>query len=447
MPNAASPDPAPDSHRPLSRWTLFAFAFPAVPISAMGLPLVVHLPPFYAGTLGLGLTVVGTIFMLARFWDVFTDPVLGILSDRFETRWGRRRHWIVISVPIMMLSVVMIFMPPGEASAGYLIFWLFILYIGWTLLTISPMSWGAELTPDYHERSRVQGARELALLLGMVFVLALPVFIEQMNPDNVAAARVASMGWFVLILLPVAVALAVWRVPERPTPTPVHVPMKQAIGAVTGNRPLQIVLAADLISGVSGGLVASMFLFLAEDVLQLGIYSSAMLLAYFLSGVAFIPLMLWFSRRVGKHKAAAWSALFNAATPAAYRAVLFDADHDKQTRRGGRDLLSLYDARRYWLQSRRCEYTGRTRRLACRLCMASRDHQRCRCRHSLALSHRRNHAADKSRHSGKTGLGSSSGRHCHADGAAGGRTILRRRGGGLKPCPISIQRARRFPTM
>ena len=314
MPNAASPDPAPDSHRPLSRWTLFAFAFPAVPISAMGLPLVVHLPPFYAGTLGLGLTVVGTIFMLARFWDVFTDPVLGILSDRFETRWGRRRHWIVISVPIMMLSVVMIFMPPGEASAGYLIFWLFILYIGWTLLTISHMSWGAELTPDYHERSRVQGARELALILGMVFVLALPVFIEQMNPDNVATARVASMGWFVLILLPVAVALAVWRVPERPTPTPVHVPMKQAIGAVTGNRPLQIVLAADLISGVSGGLVASMFLFLAEDVLQLGIYSSAMLLAYFLSGVAFIPLMLWFSRRVGKHKAAAWSALFNAAT-------------------------------------------------------------------------------------------------------------------------------------
>jgi Na+/melibiose symporter-like transporter len=310
---ATGPD-AREAHRPLSRWTLLAFALPAAPISAMGLPLVVHLPPFYAGTLGLGLTVVGTIFMLARFWDVFTDPVLGILSDKYETRWGRRRHWIVIAVPIMMLSVVMIFMPPGGVSAAYLIFWLFVLYVGWTLITISHMSWGAELTPDYHERTRVHGAREVALILGMVLVLTLPVIIEQSNPENLAAARVASMGWFVLILLPIAVGLAVWRVPERPTPRPVHVPFKQAVGALVSSRPLQIVLAADLLGGMSGGLVASMFLFLAEDALKLGAYSSLMLLGYFISGVCFIPLILAVARRLGKHKTAAASAVFNALT-------------------------------------------------------------------------------------------------------------------------------------
>ncbi|MEX0838077.1 MAG: MFS transporter [Parvibaculum sp.] len=303
-----------DSRGPLTRSTLFAFALPAAPISAMGLPLVVHLPPFYAGTLGLGLTVVGTIFMLARFWDVFTDPVLGILSDKFETRWGRRRHWIVLSVPIMLVSVYMIFMPPVAVTAVYLVFWLFVLYVGWTLLTISHMSWGAELTPDYHERSRVQGAREIALILGMVFVLTLPVLIEMTEPENVASARVASMGWFVLILLPIAVGLAVWKVPERPTKPPVHVPFKEAVRALVSSRPLQVVLAADLIGGVSGGLVASMFLFLAEDALKLGQFSSLMLLGYFLSGVGFIPLMLWISRRLGKHKTASWSALFNAVT-------------------------------------------------------------------------------------------------------------------------------------
>lgn len=315
MPNAAASGQASmPASQPLSRWTLLAFALPAAPISAMGLPLVVHLPPFYAGTLGLGLTVVGAIFMLARFWDVFTDPVLGILSDKYETRWGRRRHWIVLSVPIMMLSVVMIFMPPVAVSAAYLVFWLFVLYVGWTLLTISHMSWGAELTPDYHERSRVQGAREVALILGMVFVLTLPVLIEQMNPENLAQARVASMGWFVLILLPIAVALAVWKVPERPTARPEHVPFKQAVKALVESRPLQVVLAADLLGGVSGGLVASMFLFLAEDALKLGTYSSLMLLGYFISGVCFIPLILFVARRFGKHKTAAASAVFNAFT-------------------------------------------------------------------------------------------------------------------------------------
>lgn len=299
---------------PLSRWTLLAFAFPAAPISAMGLPLVVHLPPFYAGTLGLGLTVVGSIFMLARFWDVFTDPILGILSDRFETRWGRRRHWIVLSVPIMLVSVYMIFMPTAPVTGGYLIFWLFILYVGWTLLTISHMSWGAELTPDYHERSRVQGTRELVLILGMVFVLALPAVIEFMQPANVASARVASMGWFVLILLPISVAIAVRKVPERPTPRPEHVPFGQAVRVIVENRPLRVLLLADLISGVSGGVVASLFLFLAEDALKLGKLSSVLLLCYFLSGVLFIPAILWISRRLGKHQTAAWSALFNAIT-------------------------------------------------------------------------------------------------------------------------------------
>ncbi|MBX3496513.1 MAG: MFS transporter [Parvibaculum sp.] len=300
--------------QPLSRWTLFAFALPAAPISAMGLPLAVHLPPYYAGSLGLGLTVVGTIFMFARFWDVFTDPVLGIVSDKYETRFGRRRHWIVISVPIMLVSVYMIFMPPVAVTGFYLVAWLFVLYVGWTLLTISHMSWGAELTPDYHERSRVQGAREIALILGMVFVLTLPILIEMTGPEDVAAARVASMGWFVIILLPIAVFLAVRFVPERKTPPPQHVPMKEAVAALVQSKPLQNVLAADLISGISGGLVASMFLFLAEDALQLGRYSSLMLLGYFISGVSFIPVMLWISRKLGKHRTAAYSALFNAAS-------------------------------------------------------------------------------------------------------------------------------------
>lgn len=305
----------PQERAPLPFSTIFFYAFPAVPISAMGLPLVVHLPPFYAGPMGLGLTLVGTIFMLARFWDVFTDPIIGILSDKYETRWGRRRHWIVASVPIMLISVVMVFMPMSDAvTGGYLIFWLFFLYVGWTLLTISHMSWGAELTPDYHERTRVQSAREVCLILGMVFVLMLPAIIEAMHPENVAAARIASMGWFVLILLPIAVFLAVWKVPEHKTPRPQHVPFRQAVAVLVGNLPLRRVLIADLVLGISGGTIASLFLFVAEDFLQLGKFASLGLLLYFISGVAFVPVVLRVSRMVGKHRAAALSSLFNTIT-------------------------------------------------------------------------------------------------------------------------------------
>ncbi len=299
----------------LKRSTLFAFSLPAVPIAALGLPLVVHIPPFYAKITGLELTAIGALFMLIRFWDVFTDPVLGILSDRFETKWGRRRHWIVISVPIVMLSVYMIFMPPFEVvGATYLLGWMIVLYIGWTLLTISHMSWGAELTPSYNERSRVQGAREIALILGMVAVLSLPIVIEQMAPADLDHARVAAMGWFVVILLPIMVFVATRFVGERDTPRPDHVPFAETLRVLSRNHPLRIVLICDLLGGIGGGLVASLFIFLVEDTLKLAALSGIMLLCYFLAGVLCIPIWIKFSERFGKHKATAFSAIFSGVT-------------------------------------------------------------------------------------------------------------------------------------
>ena len=302
----------PAREAPLSRWSLFAYSLPAAPIAALGLPLVVHLPTFYAQSMGLGLSLVGLIFMLARLWDVITDPILGVISDKYETRWGRRRHWIVLSVPILMVSVYMLFMAQAPVSPAYLVFWLFFLYVGWTLLTISHLSWGAEVTADYHERSSVQGWRELLLLVGVVVVMALPVYLGY--GDDHKAERVAAMGWYVMLLLPVAVLLAVWNVGERKSPRPEHIGFRQAVKILVENRPLRYVLLVDLISGMSGGIVASIFLFLAEDALQLGKFSNILLLCYFLSGMVFIPLVLWISRKFGKHQTASASALLNAVT-------------------------------------------------------------------------------------------------------------------------------------
>jgi len=311
--DTAATGPANGRPSGLSRWRIGAFALPAAPIAAMGLPIVVYLPPFYAEQMGLGLSLVGAIFMITRFWDVFTDPVLGILSDRVKTKWGRRRHWIVISVPIMLVSVYMLFMPTAPVTGSYLLWWMVIAYIGWTLLTISHMSWGAELTPDYNERSTIQGFREVALSAGMIFVLLVPVFIEAMQPENVAAARVASMGWYVLILLPITVLIAVWAVPERKVADPIHVPWREAVRILAVNRPLRRVLLADLLGGISGGIVTALFLFLAADVLRLEL-ASLLILVYLTAGCVFVPIMVRLSHMWGKHRTLAYSSLFSAAT-------------------------------------------------------------------------------------------------------------------------------------
>ncbi len=290
---------------------LLAFASPAAPIAAMGLPIAVYLPPFYATEMGLGLATVGWVFMIARFWDVFTDPVLGVLSDKYRTRWGRRRHWIVASLPVMLLATYMLFIPTAPVSATYLLGWMVILYIGWTLLTLSHMSWGAELTPDYNERSLVQGWREGSLILGMLLVLITPAVIDYIGPEDVGTARVAAMGWFVIILLPIAVLAAVSLVGERDVPEPKHVPFREAVGVLLRNSPLRRLLAADLANGIGSGTMAALFIFVAADVLQMGAWSSAILLAYFGAGVIFVPLMIKLSYVFGKHQTLAASAVLN----------------------------------------------------------------------------------------------------------------------------------------
>ncbi len=318
----------------LPRWRIAMFSLPSIPISALGLPIVVYLPPFYASEMGLSLTLVGTIFLIARLWDMFTDPVLGIVSDRIPSRWGRRRHWIVISAPFLMISAFMLFMPTvpltgmwmfdwigglwtvlggtTNDTAIYLLSWMVILYIGWTLITISHMSWGAELSPDYDERSVVQGWREFALIFGMFTVLALPAILEAATGEASGASGVAAMGWFIIILLPVTIALAVVFVPERASVKPAAFDYKEALKILVTNRLLQRILVADLLVGIGPSITGSLYIFFAAQVMGLPDNASQLLLVYFIAGFVGVPIWIKLSAVSGKHRTLAYAMIYGA---------------------------------------------------------------------------------------------------------------------------------------
>ena len=298
----------------VTRLQIGAFGLPSIPISALGLPIVVYLPPFYGHDMGLSLTVVGTVFMMARFWDVFTDPVLGMVSDRFPSRWGRRRHWIVIAAPLLMLSAYMLFMPEPPVTWMYLAGWMFFLYIGWTLITISHMSWGAELSTDYDERSTIQGMREFLLIFGMFTVLALPAIIENTTNGAGGPEKVAAMGWFIIILLPITVGLAVWFAPEYPSAPHQQIPWKRAWTIIAKNRLLQRVLVADLLVNIAPAITGSLYIFFAAYVMELPKAASLLLLVYFVAGFVGIPGWIRLSHMTGKHKTLAIAMVYGAVT-------------------------------------------------------------------------------------------------------------------------------------
>lgn len=298
----------------VSKLKIGAFSLPSIPISALGLPLVVYLPAFYSREVGLSLTLVGMIFMLVRLGDVFVDPLVGVFTDKFPARWGRRRHWLVISVPLLMVSCYLLFMPLPGAGAVYLTVVLFIVYCGYSLSSITHMSWGAELSADYNERSTIQGAREFALIFGMFTVLTLPAIIENAaGGHGDGFLKMAAMGWFIIILLPVTIGIAVWMVGERKHVQPSHhVPFAEAWGIIIRSKVLQRMLVADLFVAIAPSITGALYIFFTAQVFGLAQSASLLLLIYFVAGFIGVPFWIRVAHRFSKHRALSIAMIYGA---------------------------------------------------------------------------------------------------------------------------------------
>lgn len=296
----------------LSPRVLASYSGVTIPMAAMGMPIAVYLPPFYSDGLGLSLVTVGTVFTLARIWDVVTDPIMGLVIDRFDSRWGRRKHWIALSIPILLFSVWAVFMPdPETVSGSYLLFWMIALYVGYTMLAIAHQSWGAELSTTYDERSRLFGWREIFIIGGMAVVLAIPALIELTGRDD-QSTKVASMGWFCLILFPITVLPTLMFVPDTHRAPVSTVSWREATSLLVKNSLLWRVLAADLTSGFGTGVAAALYIFVATYVFRLPGHASLALLFYFLAAFLAMPAWLRLAYRVGKDKALKIALLYGA---------------------------------------------------------------------------------------------------------------------------------------
>jgi Na+/melibiose symporter-like transporter len=307
----------------LSRWRLVAFSAPALPLSSLGLPIIIYLPAYYASEMGLGLAAVGFVFTITRLIDVVTDPIMGVVSDRYPSRWGRRRHWLVLSIPLLMVSIVLIFMPKLVLGEDATVTWVYLLvalslvYLGFTLATLSHTAWGAELSSNYDERSRIQGYREFAYVVGMFTILSLPAVIEFVGGEGWETWRMQAVGWFAIVLVPTTIAIAVIFVPERPAIPVPRIGLREAVRAVLENRFMMRILLADFLQAL-GGVRGALNVFYMKYVIQAPEWTSTVILAYFAAAIVAVPIWMRISRRIGKHKAYAMAMLGHVLVTAAY---------------------------------------------------------------------------------------------------------------------------------
>lgn len=220
---------------------LAAFASLSAPIAAAQLPIANFLPAFYAQKFGISLSALGLIFLFERLWGAFADPLVGVLSDRTRSRFGRRRPWIAGGALIFALATVALFFPPTGVTPLYLGIALFVFYLGWSMVQIPYFAWSGEISGEYHERTRVATFVTVASSSALLVVLLLPALIDHLRPND-DTLRFAAMGGVILVSLLPATWLALRAFPEGPAPT---IPVGGRVGI---NDPLRYRVIARCIS-------------------------------------------------------------------------------------------------------------------------------------------------------------------------------------------------------
>jgi Na+/melibiose symporter-like transporter len=305
---------APSPAKRLPNRTLAAFSAACLPYAALGLPVYVTLPEFYASHVGVDLALVGVIFLVIRLADIFVDPALGMVIDRTHSRFGRYRLWMGMAAPVLMLAVGMLFMVRPGAGGAYLAIWLIVMSLGFSVSLLSQVSWASTLTSDYDQRSRIYGWWQTANIVGVLVVLLIPALVQNLGLGDYASA-VRWQGWFIIVALPLTLVITFAFTPEpKAGPSP-DKGTRFAYLSLFKLPVLQRLLTADLMLGIARGVVGALFFYFFEAVQGFQrAETSILLLVYFVAGLAGAPVWSALAVRMGKHGALILACVYFAAT-------------------------------------------------------------------------------------------------------------------------------------
>lgn len=298
--------------------SLGAYGSLAFPLAAAFIALQVIVPTFYAQSTGLSLSEIGFVLLFARLWDMFTDPLIGYLSDRTPAALGKRKSWIIASTPLIALATWKLFNPGDSATPLYLMLWTFVIYVAGTMAIVPMNAWGAELTDDYHERSRVTGVRAAFGLVGTLAALTVPALLGRSGSSDFGES-LTLISYLVVITLVITVIASSLMVPDKGVVQSPANSIREILILLKKPTPVRQLLGSFLLNNIANAIPATLFLLYVTHVMQKPDYAGPLLFLYFICATVSVPGWLALARRYGKHQiwsvAMVLACLFFMSTP------------------------------------------------------------------------------------------------------------------------------------
>lgn len=326
--------------RKLTVKTKLAFASGSLE-GSMSAAAGVALMLYYNQVLGLSASLCGMAFFIASLVDAITDPLVGAISDRWRSRWGRRHPFMAASAIPSALCFYGLYQPlPGLSETGLFVWLTMMTVLGRTAMTffvVPHNALGAELTDDYHERTSIFGYNLLVayiggLILG-VFVLMV-VFPSSPEYDNgiLNPSRYRFLATFGAIIMASSILFCCWATRDQipylhatpaARPKPSVSEYLSDLRSLLRNRSFLVMTVCWLLLAITGGVLGVVFTYSYIYAFELSTERLTVLRFAAIPGFfVMLPLAGWLTRRLDKKYAllaTGWSTLFFIGLPIVLR--------------------------------------------------------------------------------------------------------------------------------
>ncbi len=307
----------PQSTEKISTGRKLAYGVGAISENTMQNAVGMNANQFFNVTLQVAPGLLGIAAMIFRLWDAVTDPIMGWISDRTDTRLGRRRPYIIGGALAGGVLFALIWWCPRDMDSMFYFYWYvgisLLFYTAFTVFGVPYLALGYEMSSDYHERTRIMSFRTwFQSVSGICIQWMFWMTQRDFFADTVEGMRWVGAGMGAIILM-MGVAPGLF-LRERPLAGGEQmakrkaVKLKHALGAFKV-RPFRLVLAALALAmiglftvGILGVYINIYYLY-GGDVKAASAMFGWQGTAYHLCCMASIPLIAWTSARIGKKNA------------------------------------------------------------------------------------------------------------------------------------------------
>lgn len=255
---------------------------------------VAGLRPDYAGwAVGIG-----------KLWDAVNDPLIGLISDRIRTRWGRRRGLLLFGAAPLGLTFMLMWLVPPLEPLTLMVYYAFTFILFDTTFTIIHVSFNAltpELTDDYDERSSLNGYRTSFSITGTLGAIILATVLGWFIADKRLTFAILGIGLGLFCIVPPLIVFKVTKekpVEELPKPMPVW----KALTTTLRNRPFWLIMGLYLLSWTTVSILSAALIYFANYYLKAPEQSNYFVLAAEGAAIAFVPLVVYLSRKLDKRR-------------------------------------------------------------------------------------------------------------------------------------------------